>query len=188
MYTGMTGALKTSTATGIPMTVAYISGWSVEGKTEMIERTQVGEVGRQVVPGFQSWSASANGTVYFEGAGGHEDLFAAQRNGTKLLFHFYLNDGKNSDDNTAYFCGMGYIESLSVDLSAEDKGNISISVAGTGTLDLFVDNKNVLTKEEHKPKEMMEFFVDNGNLLVNVPDTFKDDVWKTEDGHLIVRL
>ena len=190
MYTGMTGALKVVNALGIPSPVAYISGWSVEGKTEMIERTKVGEVGRQIVPGFQSWSASANGTVYFDGAGGHDELFAAQYNGTKLLFHFYLNDGKitPSGKNT-YFCGEGYIETMSIDLSAEDKGNISISVAGTGALELYVDDKNVMTGAEHKQKETIEFNIDdNGILYANVPDEFKDDVWKDERGHLIVRL
>ena len=190
MYTGLTGALKIINALGGETTIAYISDWSVEGKTEMIERTRVGQTNRQVVPGFQSWSASASGTISFDGAGGHDDLFAAQYNGTKILFHFYLKDGKlsgGSGKNT-YLCGEGYIESLSMDLSAEDCGSVSISVAGTGPLELYVDDINVVTSEEHILKDTLKMKIENGHLYADVPDDMAQSVWIDDAGHLVVKL
>lgn len=189
MYTGMTGALKIVNALGGETTIAYISDWSVEGKTEMIERTRVGQTNRQVVPGFQSWSASANGTICFDSAGGHDDLFAAQYNGTKIMFHFYLNDGQlgGSGKNT-YLCGEGYIESLSMDLAAEDRGTVSISVAGTGALELYVDDVNVITGEEHLLKDALRLKIENDHLYAIVPDDVSQSVWIDDAGHLVVKL
>ena len=49
--------------------------------------------------------------------------------GTPISVTFYL-------DETVKFSGTAYIESMSVDISAEDKGNISISLNGDGELTL----------------------------------------------------
>jgi len=63
----------------------------------------------------------------------------------KVVLRLFLNDklieGAGASD--AYFCGEGFIESLGVDLSAEDKGNISIGIKGSGLLDLFINNESV---------------------------------------------
>ena len=48
-------------------------------------------------------------------------------NGNEVVCEFYL-------DNSTKFSGTGLIESLSIDLSAEDKGNVSISISGTDEL------------------------------------------------------
>ena len=158
MYTGLTGALGLSipkeegsqsensqTGKFFSARIGYISGWSVEDKTEIIESTKVGQVHKEALPGFQSWSASADGAVVFEDNGGHEALFAAKHKGDKIILHFYLKDMETAGTvgKDVYFQGEGYIESLSVDLSAGDKGNISISIRGNGALNLFVDGKNV---------------------------------------------
>ena len=54
---------------------------------------------------------------------------------------FYLDDAVIGKETC--FKGKGIIESLSIDLTAEDKGNISISVRGSGALELIVNGKAV---------------------------------------------
>ena len=110
--------------------VAYISNWSVENSVELIEFAELGEKSRHKVAGMTSWTASADGTVYFgTDAKSHARLFTAMNNGTPVECDFYLDSISD-----VKFSGTGLIESLSVDLSAEDKGNISISISGCGQL------------------------------------------------------
>jgi predicted secreted protein len=123
MYTGLTGKV---TIDG--KDVAYISNWSVEDTTDIIEITTLGDVNKKKLAGPQSWSASAEGAVCFNEAT-HLELFSAKKAGKEVSVAFFL------DGNTK-FLGKGFIESLSVDLSAEDKGNISISISGNGALGL----------------------------------------------------
>ena len=66
MYTGLTGALKITHKDFGPATLAYISGWSIEDKTEVVETTKLGRIHKDAVTSFQSWSASADGVVVFE--------------------------------------------------------------------------------------------------------------------------
>lgn len=192
MYTGLTGALEAIVLddNGIPRTkrIAYISGWSIEDKTEIIETAKVGRTYKDTMPGFQSWSASADGAVVFE-AGGHQALFKAKYAGEKMVIHFYLNEKtENGNDKSTYFCGTAYIESLSVDLSAEDKGNISIGVRGKGPLDLIVDGIDVRTNTD-EAKEYMSLYVSSaGNLMVTVPDNIVGGVYLDKDNNLIVKL
>ena len=130
MYTGLTGkleiALEENGTFGTSTEVAYISNWSVEDTTDIIEVTKLGKEYKEKQPGLQSWSASADGTVVFDG-NSQIALFKAKHDGTLVQCAFYLDTG-------VVFTGNGYIESLSVDLSAEDKGNISISISGDGGL------------------------------------------------------
>ena len=53
--------------------------------------------------------------------------------GTPVSVTFYLD---STSSNEVKFTGSAYIESMSVDISAEDKGNISISLNGDGGLTL----------------------------------------------------
>ncbi|MCL2061034.1 MAG: hypothetical protein FWH03_00200 [Firmicutes bacterium] len=122
MYTGLTGKIKIGTTE-----VAYISNWSVEDTVELIEVAELGKRAKDKMAGQYGWSASADGAIEFVGAESHKFLFDAMHNGTKVVCEFYLN-------NTTKFSGTGLIESLSVDLSAEDKGNIAISISGTDEL------------------------------------------------------
>ena len=50
-------------------------------------------------------------------------------NGTAVNVRFYLDDG-------TYLDGIGYVTAFSVNISAEDKGGVSISLTGSGELAL----------------------------------------------------
>ena len=154
MYTGLTGKL---TIDNKP--VAYISNWSVDSSVEIIEVAELGKATRQKAAGMRSWTASADGAVYFgdDGVTGHSALFKAMNEGATVKCDFYLYDSKDEKNNRQHYVpysgdttpppagtykdkpsvkfeGSGLIESLSVDLSSEDKGNISISISGCGDL------------------------------------------------------
>ena len=133
MYTGITGKLSIG-----GKDIAYISNWSVEDTTDMIEVTRLGVKFKEKMPGLQGWSGSADGAVEFaqvksDGdtliASNQATLFKAKRDGEEVNCIFYLDVAKD-----VKFSGKGIIESLSIDLSAEDKGNISISISGIGKL------------------------------------------------------
>lgn len=136
MYTGLTGKLTlgivsteggTQSASELPA-VAYISNWSIEDTVELIEVSVLGQKTKNKLAGLRGWTASAEGAVEFtDGTAGHKLLFEAMQGGKEVKCEFYL------DGNTK-FSGKGLIESLSIDLSAEDKGNISISISGIDEL------------------------------------------------------
>lgn len=127
MYTGLTAKLAIAETT-----VAYISNWSVEETRDIIEITKLGSKNKEKIPSLYGWSASADGTADFTTGSGHKELRDAMLAGTKVKAKFYLND-------STYLTGEAYVESLSMDISAEDKGNISISLSGDGDLALTVN-------------------------------------------------
>ena len=130
MYTGLTAKLEIKTGSeAAAATVAYISNWSVEETRDIIEVTKLGSKAKEKKPSLYSWSASAEGTVDFGSTTNHKAFKDAMIAGTPISVTFYL-------DETVKFSGTAYIESMSVDISAEDKGNISISLNGDGELTL----------------------------------------------------
>lgn len=134
MYTGLTGKIsyleKNGEGAAIEKTIGYIGNWSVEDTADVVEVSMLGSKYKKKTVAQQSWSASADGAVDFEGAEGHNKLFAIKAAGGEIKVRFYLS----AEDNT-YFEGNAFIESLGVDLSAEDKGNISISLSGTSQIE-----------------------------------------------------
>ena len=133
MYTGLTGKVMIGEPTAAE--IAYISNWSVEDTVELIEVSELGKRAKDKVAGFRGWTASADGAIEFgtDGTSGHKALFDAMHEGKKVKCEFYLNKGVGSEP-AVKFSGTGMIESLSIDLSAEDKGNISISLSGVDEL------------------------------------------------------
>ena len=126
MYTGITAKL-TITQNETEKEIAYISNFSIEETRDMIEVTKLGTVTKEKVPSTLSWSASADGAADFASTNGQKDLRDAMTNGTLVNVKFYL-------DETTYLTGQAYVESLSTEVSSDDKTSISISLAGTGSL------------------------------------------------------
>lgn len=124
-YTGLTAKLMIG-----EKELAYISNWSVEETKDVIEVTKLGESSKEKLPSLYSWSASADGTADFENDAAQKTLREAMLAGTPVTAKFYLKD------ETTYLTGTALVESMSLDISAEDKGNISISLSGTGELAL----------------------------------------------------
>ncbi len=157
MYTGLVGALKTENAFGEFTDIAYISGWSVDEKAEMIDCSEFGSADKNSIAGAKSWSASADGTICFNKVGGYDELFEAYCLGKPISFHFHLSDGNIEGKENTYLCGSGYIESISVKLSSGDIGTASVSVAGVGPLEMFVNDKTLCRTERTGSTPLLRF-------------------------------
>lgn len=134
-YKGITGKLTildgaaARTADGYQGTpVAYISNWSVEETRDVVEITQLGEKSKEILPSLLYWSASAEGAADFSD-GAQQALRKAMTDGTPVNVRFYL-------DSETYLDGTAYVTAFSVNISAEDKGGVSISLTGSGELKL----------------------------------------------------
>lgn len=123
-YTGLTAKL---TIDG--KDVAYISNWSVDETRDTIEVTELGSKHKKVLPSLLYWSASAEGTADFTTSSAQRTIREAMVNGDEVAVKFYL-------DSTTYLEGKAVINSFSVNISAEDKGGVSISLTGSGALTL----------------------------------------------------
>ena len=160
MYTGLTGSLRVG-----ENPVAYISGWSIDDNSEIIEVRKIGQAHKDAYAGYQSWSASADGAASFEN-NGQARLFKAKQLGEKVFLKLYLKY-QESGENT-WFEGSGYIESLSVDISAGNIANLSISIKGVGALKLYENGQDVITGNEVQPIEEEVFTLkldrSSGNL------------------------
>ncbi len=125
-YTGVTAKITVKDGAA-EKTIAYISNWSIEETRDMIEYTELGAKTKGKVPSMYGWTASADGSADFADASAQKTLRTAMVNGTEVSVKFYL-------DATTFLTGKAYVESLSVDIAADDKANISISLNGIGVL------------------------------------------------------
>lgn len=191
MYTGLVGALKTENAFGEFTDIAYISGWSVDEKAEMIDCSEFGSADKNSIAGAKSWSASADGTICFNKVGGYDELFEAYCLGKPISFHFHLSDGNIEGIENTYLCGSGYIESISVKLSSGDIGTASVSVAGVGPLEMFVNDKNIMSDRAHRVNTAIALYVGgDGHMYAEIPDYLDDrSVWVDESsGRLYIKI
>ena len=191
MYTGLVGALKTENAFGEFTDIAYISGWSVDEKAEMIDCSEFGSADKNSIAGAKSWSASADGTICFNKVGGYDELFEAYCLGKPISFHFHLSDGNIEGKENTYLCGSGYIESISVKLSSGDSGTASVSVAGVGPLKMFVNDKNIMSDRAHRVNTAIALYVGgDGHMYAEIPDYLDDrSVWVDESsGRLYIKI
>jgi len=134
-YTGLTGKVKIGKENAAE--VAYISNWSIENTMEVVEVATLGTPFKAKRAGHKSWTASAEGAIYFgdNGKKGHSALFKAMNNGDEVECEFFLDSGEGTPTRTPVsFFGSGLIESLGVELSAEDKGTVTITISGCGEL------------------------------------------------------
>lgn len=191
MYTGLVGALKTENAFGEFTDIAYISGWSVDEKAEMIDCSEFGSADKNSIAGAKSWSASADGTICFNKVGGYDELFEAYCLGKPISFHFHLSDGNIEGKENTYLCGSGYIESISVKLSSGDIGTASVSVAGVGPLEMFVNDKNIMSDRAHRVNTAIALYVGgDGHMYAEIPDYLDErSVWVDESsGRLYIKI
>ncbi len=132
-YTGLTAKLTIGDAD-----VAYISNWSVDETCDTLEITKLGENTKEILPSLCYWSASAEGTADFSGSS-QSAIRQAMIDGTSVKVRFYLDTnakGNSPETKFTYLEGTAYVNSFSVNISAEDKGGVSIGLTGEGKLNL----------------------------------------------------
>ena len=135
-YSGITAKLVVNNED-----VAYISNWSIEETHDTIEVTQLGKDTKEIVPSLYYWTASAEGAADFSD-NAQKTLRDAMRAGTEVDITFYLSD-------TARLVGKAYVTAFSVNISAEDKGGVSISVTGNGELKLNPEPEKESPKDQN---------------------------------------
>lgn len=105
--------------------IAHMGEWSLEQTIEIKEGSFFKGTGKEKSAGISDWTASCSGQVDFATESGQKDVMDAFQQGEPVEVVLYLND-------TTFFTGNAFIESLSIDNSAEGEYNIEISLAGNG--------------------------------------------------------
>jgi len=187
MYTGLIGALSLDVldinrgGIGAPDSkIAYINGFTLDQSTQTFEVSKVGQVYKDSYPGRQSWSASATGAAVFSESG-QALLYDAMRSRLKVKLYLFLDTEKR-----IYFSGVGYIESMSLDFSADGVANIAINIIGVKDLVLV----NPTAPVENVVEELFfKFRLDenSGELLIETDD-FKSYSVEEMDASGFVRI
>lgn len=125
-YTGLTASVKIGSGSTAEV-LGYISGVDLSLEKEIIEILAFGMTYKEKVPAVKDWSASVEGTVAFVTNGSQEKLWDAFEDGTALTLGIYLDD-------TNYFEGTGYVSSLEISASPDDKISLSAEIAGSGAV------------------------------------------------------
>jgi len=119
---------KVTIGTDDPATVVGIKNWSLELSLDTLETTALGDEWKNFITGLKEWSASSEGDYEV----------GTDTNGQKALQDAYLSgdtvDIKLYVDDTHYYSGEAYINSLSVEDPVDDVINISIEFTGSGEL------------------------------------------------------
>lgn len=127
-FTGLTACVKVGTG-GDAVTLAYISGVTLNLEKEMIEILAFGMSFKEKVPAIKDWSLDCDGTVALAAGGTQETLYNAFDSGDPLTIGIYLDD-------TTYFEGTGYVQNFNIDAAPDDKINLSTTIAGSGATTL----------------------------------------------------
>jgi predicted secreted protein len=119
---------KVTIGTDDPATVVGIKNWSLELSLDTLETTALGDDWKNFITGLKEWTASSEGDYEV----------GTDTNGQKALQDAYLSgdtvDIKLYVDDTHYYSGEAYINSLSVEDPVDDVINISIEFTGSGEL------------------------------------------------------
>ena len=108
--------------------VVGIKNWSLELSLDTLETTALGDDWKNYITGLKEWTASSEGDyevpVDKDGQAALQDAFL---NGTTVTVKLYVDD-------TNYYTGEAYINSLSIEDPVDDVESISIEFTGTGAL------------------------------------------------------
>ena len=111
-----------------PVTVVGIKNWSLELSLDTLETTALGDDWKNYITGLKEWTASSDGNYEIGiDTDGQAALQEAYLNGDTVDLKLYVDD-------THYYGGKAYINSLSVEDPVDDIVNISIEFTGSGEL------------------------------------------------------
>ena len=129
MY-GLPGSVKIDTKV-----IAHMSEWSLELTREIKDGSFFKGAGyKEKRVGIKDWSASCKGQVDFVKTSGQKEMLDAYNSGKEVEVVLYLND-------STFFTGKAFIESLNFDNSAEGEYNIDIKLAGNNGIEATIPNE-----------------------------------------------
>lgn len=108
--------------------IVGIKNWSLELSLDTLETTALGDDWKNYITGLKEWTASSEGDYVVptdtEGQAALQTAFLSGETVTVKLFV----------DETNYYTGTAYINSLSIEDPVDDVVSISIEFTGTGAL------------------------------------------------------
>lgn len=106
--------------------VVGIKSWSLELSLDTLESTALGDDWKNYIAGLKEWSASSDGDYNVKSdTTGQKALQDAYLSGQTVVVNLYVDD-------TNYYTGTAYINSLSIEDPVDDVVSISIEFTGTG--------------------------------------------------------
>lgn len=108
--------------------VVGIKNWSLELSLDTLETTALGDDWKNYITGLKEWTASSEGDYAVptdkDGQAALQDAFLK---GTTVTVKLYV-------DETNYYKGEAFINSLSIEDPVDDVVSISVEFTGTGAL------------------------------------------------------
>ena len=108
--------------------VLSIKSWSLELSLDTLETTALGDDWKNFIAGLKEWSASCEGDYAITtDTTGQQALQDAYISGETITVKLYVDD-------THYYTGSAFINSLSVEDPVDDVVSASFELTGTGAL------------------------------------------------------
>lgn len=113
--------------------VVGIKNWSLELSLDTLETTALGDDWKKYITGLKEWTASSEGDYGVPtDTAGQQALQTAFLNGDVVTLKLYVDDSN-------YYTGEAFINSLSIEDPVDDVVSISIEFTGNGALSFETD-------------------------------------------------
>ena len=133
VYTGASAALSVLDANGVAKRVAYVSDFTIDLSANSEDFNVIGQKFNEVIPTFNSWSASSSAKASFENEG-QRLLLDAYENLRQIKAEFIVNNSTVQED-VIKLSGWAIIESLSIGVG-DSVSSFDISLKGAGDIDI----------------------------------------------------
>lgn len=113
--------------------VVGIKNWSLELSLDTLETTALGDDWKKYITGLKEWTASSEGDYGVPtDTAGQQALQTAFLNGDVVTLKLYVDDSN-------YYTGEAFINSLSIEDPVDDVVSVSIEFTGNGALSFETD-------------------------------------------------
>lgn len=133
VYTGASAALSVVDANGASKRVAYVSDFTIDLSANSEDFNVIGQKYNEVIPTFNSWTASSSAKASFENEG-QRLLLDAYENLRQIKCEFIVNNSTIQED-VIKLSGWAIIESLSIGVG-DSVSSFDISLKGAGDIDI----------------------------------------------------
>ena len=153
VYTGASAALSVLNANGVSKRVAYVSDFTIDLSANSEDFNVIGQKFNEVIPTFNSWSASSSAKASFENEG-QRLLLDAYENLRQIKAEFIVNNSTDKNEMIK-LSGWAIIESLSIGVG-DSVSSFDISLKGAGDIDINRPSVNLVAKVEIDGEDTIE--------------------------------
>lgn len=145
VYTGASAALSVLDANGVAKRVAYVSDFTLDLSSNSEDFNVIGQKYNEVIPTFNSWTASSSAKASFENEG-QRLLLDAYENLRQIKAEFIVNNSADVNEMIK-LSGWAIIESLSIGVG-DSVSSFDISLKGAGDIDINRPSVNTVATVE----------------------------------------